>query len=148
MDFIMRPIGIIHTPFKEKSQTPVQFSRSTAMGEINIFPEYEAGLDGIDEFSHLILLYAFHTAQKTTSLMVKPLLDSERHGIFSTRYFSRPNPIGFSVIRLIDRTGPRLQIQCVDMLDETPLLDIKPYVPEFDVVRTDKIGWFANRAFQ
>ncbi len=105
MDFIMRPIGRIHTPFKEKSQTPIQFSRSTAMGEIEVFPEFEAGLDGIDDFSHLILIYAFHTEGKNTELMVKPLLDSERHGVFATRYFCRPNPLGFSVVRLIDRTA-------------------------------------------
>ncbi len=148
MDFIMRPIGRIHTPFKEKSQTPIQFSRSTAMGEIEVFPEFEAGLDGIDDFSHLILIYAFHTAGKNTELMVKPLLDSERHGVFATRYFCRPNPLGFSVVRLIDRTGLFIQVQCVDMLDETPLLDIKPYIPEFDVIQADRIGWFANRACQ
>jgi tRNA (adenine37-N6)-methyltransferase len=148
MDFIMRPIGIIHTPFKEKSQTPIQFSRSTEMGDIQIFSEYETGLDGIDEFSHLILIYAFHAALKSTELVVKPLMDTESHGVFSTRYFSRPNPIGFSVVRFIDRTGPHIHVQCVDMLDETPLLDIKPYIPEFDIVPADKIGWFANRAIK
>jgi tRNA (adenine37-N6)-methyltransferase len=148
MDFIMRPIGLIHTPFKEMSQTPIQFSRSTALGEIELFPEFEDGLDGIDEFSHLILIYAFHASPKKAELVVKPFLDNGRHGVFATRYFCRPNPIGFSVVQLIDRTGLRIQVQCVDMLDGTPLLDIKPYIPEFDVVAADRIGWYANRAFQ
>ena len=146
MDFLLRPIGRIHTPFKEKSQAPVQSSRSTAMGDVELFPEYESGLEGIEGFSHLILLYAFHDAPRCTSLIVRPLLDTENHGVFATHYFCRPNPIGLSIVRFIDRTGPHIHVQCVDMLDETPLLDIKPYIPEFDDMPADRIGWFANRA--
>jgi tRNA-Thr(GGU) m(6)t(6)A37 methyltransferase TsaA len=142
----MKPIGVIHTPFKEKSETPIQFSRSTAVGEIEMFPEYEAGLESIDGLSHLILLYVFHEALDCQDLLVKPFLDDQTHGIFATRFYRRPNPIGFSVVRLIQRNGLRLQIQWVDMLDGTPLLDIKPYIPEFDVHPVDKLGWYATRA--
>ena len=148
MEFCMKPIGVIRTPFKEKSETPIQSSRSMAFGEIEVFAEYEAGLESIDGLSHLILIYVFHAALNSMDLMVKPFLDDERHGIFATRFYSRPNPIGFSVVRLIQRTGPHLEIQCVDMLDGTPLLDIKPYVPEFDVRTVDKPGWYAMRAHQ
>lgn len=143
--FEFNPIGIIHTPFKEKAATPIQFSRSTAFGEIEVFPEFEEGLTGIEELSHIILIYVFHEALNSKSLLVKPFLDEQTHGIFSTRYYTRPNPIGFSVVKLIERNGTRLNIQWVDMLDGTPLLDIKPYVPEFDVHKVDKLGWYATR---
>jgi tRNA-Thr(GGU) m(6)t(6)A37 methyltransferase TsaA len=146
MDFHMKPIGVIHTPFKEKSDVPIQSSRSTAFGEIEVYSEFEAGLDSIDGLSHLILIYVFHEALNSTDLMVKPFLDDEKHGIFATRFYRRPNPIGFSIVQLIQRSGPLLQIQCVDMLDGTPLLDIKPYVPEFDIRSVEKLGWYATRA--
>ncbi len=146
MDFCMKPIGVIHTPFNEKSETPIQFSRSNTLGEIEIHPEYADGLDGIEGLSHLILIYVFHAALNSTELKVKPFLDNETHGIFATRYYTRPNPIGFSVVRLIQRNGLRLEVQSVDMLNGTPLLDIKPYVPEFDVCEVDKLGWYATRA--
>lgn len=146
MEYRMKPIGVIHTPFKEKSETPIQFSRSSAQGEIDIFPEYEAGLTSIEGLSHLILIYVFHEALESRELLVKPFLDDNFHGIFATRYYTRPNPIGFSVVRLLEREGVHLKIQWVDMLDGTPLLDIKPYVPEFDVHSVEKLGWYATRA--
>jgi tRNA (adenine37-N6)-methyltransferase len=145
MEFSMKTIGVIHTPFKDKAETPIQFSRSTALGEIELFPEYEQGLESIDELSHLILIYVFHEALNSQDLLVKPFLDDRLHGVFATRFYRRPNPIGFSVVRLIQRTGLRLQIQWVDMLDGTPLLDIKPYIPEFDVHTVEKLGWYATR---
>ena len=124
MEFCMKPIGVIHTPFKERSETPIQFSRSTAFGEIEVYSEVEEGLTGIEELSHIILIYVFHQALDSKPLMVKPFLDENTHGVFATRYYARPNPIGFSIVRLIGREGPRLKIQWVDMLDGTPLLDI------------------------
>jgi tRNA-Thr(GGU) m(6)t(6)A37 methyltransferase TsaA len=144
----MKPIGVIHTPFKEKTGMPIQASRSSFLGEIEVFPEYEAGLESIDGLSHLILIYIFYEALNSTELMVKPFLDDKTHGIFATRFYSRPNPIGISIVQLIQKTGPILKIQGVDMLDGTPLLDIKPYVPEFDVRVADKLGWYATRAHQ
>jgi tRNA-Thr(GGU) m(6)t(6)A37 methyltransferase TsaA len=146
MEFCMKPIGVIHTPFKESIGTPIQSSRSTASGEIEVFSEYEAGLESIEGLSHLILIYVFHNALDSKELMVKPFLDDALHGIFSTRFYRRPNPIGLSVVRLNQRNGLLLKIQNVDMLDGTPLLDIKPYVPEFDVHTVEKLGWYANRA--
>ena len=145
MEFSMKQIGVIHTPFKEKSETPIQFSRSTALGEVEVFPEYEEGLESIDELSHLILIYVFHEALGNHELLVKPFLDDQLHGVFATRFYRRPNPIGFSVVRLIQRTKTRLQVEWVDMLDGTPLLDIKPYIPDFDVHTVDKLGWYAKR---
>ncbi len=145
MEFCMKPIGVIHTPFKERSETPIQFSRSTAFGEIEVYSEVEEGLTGIEELSHIILIYVFHQALDSKPLMVKPFLDENTHGVFATRYYARPNPIGFSIVRLIGREGPRLKIQWVDMLDGTPLLDIKPYIPEFDVHSVEKLGWYAKR---
>ena len=145
MEFSMKQIGVIHTPFKEKSETPIQFSRSTALGEVEVFPEYEEGLESIDELSHLILIYVFHEALGNHELLVKPFLDDQLDGVLATRFYRRPNPIGFSVVRLIQRTKTRLQVEWVDMLDGTPLLDIKPYIPDFDVHTVDKLGWYAKR---
>jgi tRNA-Thr(GGU) m(6)t(6)A37 methyltransferase TsaA len=144
----MKPIGVIRTPFKEMTGTPIQASRSSFLGEIEVFPEYEAGLESIDGLSHLILIYVFHEALNSAALMVKPFLDDKTHGIFATRFYSRPNPIGISIVQLVQKTGSLLKIQGVDMLDGTPLLDIKPYVPEFDVRSADKLGWYATRAHQ
>jgi tRNA-Thr(GGU) m(6)t(6)A37 methyltransferase TsaA len=144
----MRPIGKIHTPFIEKAATPIQYSRSTVEGEVELFPEFETGLDGIDGFSHLILLYVFDRSTRCKELMVKPLLDTEEHGVFATRYFCRPNAIGYSVVEFIERTGTRIKVRNVDMLDDTPLLDIKPYVPEFDTVTASSTGWYSHRSIK
>lgn len=146
MEICLKPIGVIRTPFTSQSETPIQFSRSVACGAIEIFPEFEMGLDGLDELSHLILIYVFHKATGNHDLLVTPFLDDKPHGVFATRFYRRPNPIGFSVVRLLERSGLRLKIQSVDMLDGTPLLDIKPYIPDFDICEPDKLGWYANRA--
>jgi tRNA (adenine37-N6)-methyltransferase len=145
-EYCMKPIGVIYTPFKEKTDAPIQASRSSFLGEVEVFAEYEAGLESIEGLSHLILIYVFHEALNSTALMVKPFLDDKKHGVFATRFYSRPNPIGISIVQLVQKTGPLLKIQGVDMLDGTPLLDIKPYVPEFDVRSADKLGWYASRA--
>jgi len=142
----MHPIGIIHTPFKQLTETPIQSSRSSAIGEIEIYEDFIEGLQGVEEFSHLILLYIWHHAPKAESLKVKPFLDDNKYGVFATRFPSRPNPIGLSIVHLLECNGNKLKIQGIDMLDETPLLDIKPYVPEFDMHSTDRIGWYSRRA--
>lgn len=147
-EFCLKPIGIIHTPFKNQTGMPIQASRSSHLGEIEVFPEFETGLESIEGLSHLILIYIFHQALNSTELMVTPFLDDKQHGVFATRFYSRPNPIGISIVQLIERSGPLLKIQNVDMLDGTPLLDIKPYVPEFDNRSPDKLGWYADRAHQ
>jgi tRNA (adenine37-N6)-methyltransferase len=140
-EYCMKPIGVIHTPFKKKSETPIQFSRSTAHGEIELFSEYEQGLEDIEELSHLILIYIFHEALNSKDLLVKQFLDDKNHGVFATRFYRRPNPIGFSVVRLIQKTGLHLQIQWVDMLDGTPLLDIKRMCPSLMFIQwTNWVG--------
>ncbi len=145
MEFILHPIGVIHSPFTEKSSTPIQPSRSQALGLVEVDPEYVEGLLDIEEFSHIILLYAFHQSSGY-SLRVEPFLDDREHGLFATRYPCRPNPLGLSVVRLVSRQGNTLTIQGVDVLDGTPLLDIKPYVPDFDLQRDVKAGWYEHRS--
>ncbi|ASJ16162.1 tRNA-Thr(GGU) m(6)t(6)A37 methyltransferase TsaA [Thermococcus chitonophagus] len=136
-----KPIGIIRTPFKEPKGVPIQSSVAKGVrGEVIVFPEYAEGLKDLDGFSHIILIYHFHLA-KPGSLLVKPYMHDEYHGVFATRAPSRPNPIGISVVRLLRIEGNILYVEDVDIVDETPLLDIKPYVPEFDIRRVDRIGW-------
>ena len=140
-----KSIGIIHSPFKEPSEAPIQATLAKDIqGTVNIFPEYAEGLTDIDGFSHIILIYHFHLSREV-ALKVKPYLDSELRGVFATRAPSRPNPIGVSVVRLIKVERKKLHIRDVDIIDGTPLLDIKPYVPEFDTREKEKIGWLANK---
>jgi tRNA (adenine37-N6)-methyltransferase len=146
MEITMKTIGVIHTPLLEKSDAPIQSSRSDIAGTVEVFPQYLEGLDGIEGFSHIILLYGFHQSEQEISLKVQPFLDDQLHGIFTTRYPNRPNPLGLSVVRLLNRKENRLEFLGADMLDGTPLLDIKPYVPEFDIFTVTKTGWYANRA--
>jgi tRNA-Thr(GGU) m(6)t(6)A37 methyltransferase TsaA len=141
MEIFMHPIGIIHSPFTDKSQMPIQASRFQAKGVVEIYPEYAEGLQDLEGFSHIFLLYAFHKSSGY-SLLVKPFLDDHLRGLFATRYPARPNPIGLSVVRLIGRQGNTLEIEGVDMLDSTPLLDIKPYVPDFDIRTDTRNGWY------
>lgn len=145
MDLLMKEIGVIHTPIKEKKDAPIQASRSDIAGAVEVFPQYLDGLDGIEDFSHIFLLYGFHQSEKDFALKVQPFLDDKEHGIFSTRFPCRPNPIGFSVVQLTGRFANNLQFFGADMLDGTPLLDIKPYIPEFDVFTVDKTGWYHHR---
>lgn len=136
-----KPIGTIHTPFKQPQGTPIQPRAARGVeGTVEILPEYAEGLKDLKGFSHLLLIYHFHLAGKTR-LRVKPFLDNAVHGVFSTRAPCRPNPIGLSVVRLVRAEGRKLLIQDVDIVDNTPLLDIKPYVPEFDIQDVDKKGW-------
>ena len=146
MEFTFKGIGVIRTPFLEYEYVPIQSARSDVEGTIELFPEYLAGLDGVEEFSHLILLYVLHQASAEVHLKVKPFLDDHQHGVFATRYPVRPNPIGLSVVRVVDRQENRINFLGADMLDGTPLLDIKPYIPEFDIHEASKIGWYASRA--
>jgi tRNA-Thr(GGU) m(6)t(6)A37 methyltransferase TsaA len=145
MEYILKPIGIIHSPFNDKSETPIQASRSRAIGQVEVHPEFAEGLQDVEGFSHLILLYAFHCSPGYT-LRVKPFLDDQSRGLFATRYPCRPNPLGLSVVRLLARRDNVLEIEGVDVLDGTPLLDIKPYVPDFDVRTEVHTGWYAHRS--
>jgi tRNA-Thr(GGU) m(6)t(6)A37 methyltransferase TsaA len=142
---IYKPIGAIHSPFKEPRDAPIQSACATDIeGTVEIFPEYSEGLADLEGFSHIILIYHFHLS-KGHSLRVKPYLDNELRGVFATRAPARPNPIGMSIVRLVKVEGGKLYIRDVDILDGTPLLDIKPYVPEFDSRSTEKIGWLSGK---
>jgi tRNA (adenine37-N6)-methyltransferase len=145
--FLMDPIGIIHSPFKNKEETPIQSSRSQETGTVEIFPEFSEGLQDLEGFSHIILIYVFHRSPEF-SLKVTPFLDSEKRGLFSTRYPARPNPIGISAVHLQKLNEYILTIEGVDVLDGTPLLDIKPYVPDFDIRLETKTGWYKNRRYK
>jgi tRNA-Thr(GGU) m(6)t(6)A37 methyltransferase TsaA len=145
MEIVMRPIGVIHSPFTDPQQTPIQPTRSEAIGQVEVYKEFSPGLQDIDGLSHLILLYVFHHSS-AYSLHVTPFLDDQPRGLFSTRYPSRPNPIGLSIVRLLARRENVLEIEGVDMLDGTPLLDIKPYVPDFDIRQDVETGWYATRS--
>jgi tRNA-Thr(GGU) m(6)t(6)A37 methyltransferase TsaA len=140
-EFRYKSIGVIHSPFKEPKGTPIQPAAAEGVnGKVEIFPQYTEGLRDLEGFSHIILIYHFHKA-KEPALIQKPFMDTEPRGVFAIRSPSRPNPIGISVVRLGGIEGSTLQVQDIDIIDGTPLLDIKPYVPEFDARATQKIGW-------
>ena len=145
MEFVMRPIGVIHSPFTDRKQTPIQPTRSQAVGQVILHPEFADGLQDVEEFSHIILLYAFHQSEGY-SLRVRPFLDDQLRGLFATRHPCRPNPIGLSIVRLLALRDNVLEIEGVDVLDGTPLLDIKPYVPDFDVRTNTHAGWYEVRS--
>jgi tRNA-Thr(GGU) m(6)t(6)A37 methyltransferase TsaA len=142
---VYRPVGIVHSPLKEASGAPIQsFVARDIEGVVEVLPQYVEGLRDIEGFSHLILIYHFHLSSKS-SLIVRPHLDDGTHGVFATRAPARPNPIGISVVRLVRVDGTRLYVTGLDILDGTPVLDIKPYVPQFDATGTERIGWLRGR---
>ena len=143
--FTMKPIGIIHSPFKKRRDMPIQSARSQAAGTVEVYEAFSDGLKDVEGLSHLILLYVFHHSAEYM-LHVKPFLDDTPRGLFATRYPSRPNPIGLSVVRLRNVHGNHLEVEGVDVLDGTPLLDIKPYIPEFDVWQDVRTGWYETRS--
>ena len=145
MEFTMRPIGVIHSPYEEKEQIPIQASRSKAIGRVELYPEFVEGLKDIEGFSHIILIYAFHHSTGY-DLHIKPFLDDQERGLFSTRYPYRPNPIGISIVHLLSRQGNSLTFEGADVLNDTPLLDIKPYVPDFDQQIDVRTGWYETRS--
>ena len=145
MDIALRAIGTIRTPFAASAGTPIQSRYSEgAKGTVEIFDEYAAGLKDIEGFDRLWLIYLFDRAVEA-QLVVRPYLDDAQHGIFATRSPARPNRIGISSVRLLAVERARLTVADVDMLDGTPLLDIKPCVPEFDYLPVQRIGWFEGR---
>jgi tRNA-Thr(GGU) m(6)t(6)A37 methyltransferase TsaA len=140
----LKPIGVIHTPFQQASGTPIQTRAAEGVeGTVEIFPEFVAGLRDLDGFDRIWLLYWFdRTAFDQTGLIVSPYLDPHgSHGVFATRAPARPNPIGMSPVRLLEVRGNVLRVRDLDMLDGTPLLDIKPYVPQFDCFEVTRSGW-------
>ena len=142
----LKQIGVIHTPYKTSAGCPCQACKSELIAEIEVFKEYEGGLKDVEGFSHLVVLYLMHKS-KGYSLLVRTPWDTEPHGLFTTRSPHRPNPIGISIVRLLERKGNILRVRGVDAIDGTPLIDIKPYVPEFDEKeKTEvRIGWFEGK---
>jgi tRNA (adenine37-N6)-methyltransferase len=135
-------IGVIHTPFKESKGTPGQpVAAPDSIATVELFPQYAEGLVDIEGFSHLILLFHMHKV-KNAPLIITPFLDNKEHGVFATRSPARPNPIGLSVVKLEKVEHHILHISGVDILDGTPLLDIKPFIPAFDMRIANKTGWF------
>ena len=135
------PIGVIQTPFEKPAGTPIQPPGAEGIrGRVEVYPPYRDGLADVEGFSHIYLIYWFHRAGAAT-LRVTPFLDAQQRGVFATRSPARPNPIGLSVVRLLRVEDGFLAVEGVDMLDGTPLLDIKPYVPSFDHRPEARTGW-------
>lgn len=146
-----KPIGIVHTPFKEPRGTPIQSAMIEARAveaTVEVFREFAAGLKDLDGFSHVMLVYHFHLA-RVPSLIVTPFLDDKPRGVFSTRAPARPNPIGISIVQLVSmRPEGFLLVRGIDILDGTPLLDVKPYIPAFDTIAADRTGWLGAKGHE
>jgi len=141
-----KPIGVVRSRFKEPCGVPIQSAVAKGInGTVEVFAEFVEGLKDIGGFSHIILLCGFQQT-KCFSLTVKPFVDNKQRGVFATRAPSRPNPIGLSVVRLLSVEDSMLNISDVDIVDGTPVLDIKPYIVDFDVRNPEKMGWFDARA--
>lgn len=140
----IKPIGLIRSPFKSKTEAPYQGCRVEHTSELEIFQEYQEGLRDIEGFSHLIVIYYFHQSNGY-SLITRTPWDIASHGVFSTRSCYRPCPLGLSVARLIARDGNVLKVKELDAIDGTPILDIKPYVSGFDQRDQVKIGWMEGK---
>jgi tRNA-Thr(GGU) m(6)t(6)A37 methyltransferase TsaA len=143
--YYVKPIGIIRTPFKHVQGVPIQpvFAKGIK-GTVHVASDFTAGLKDLEEFSYLILIYYFHLV-KGYKLHVKPFLDDTHRGLFATRAPKRPNPIGISTVKLKEIRKNILFVENVDIIDKTPLLDIKPYVPEFDIYKKERIGWLKGK---
>jgi tRNA-Thr(GGU) m(6)t(6)A37 methyltransferase TsaA len=144
-EIVYRPIGVIQSPFKTPEDAPIQprYARQ-AEGQVVLEDQYAEGLSDLQDFSHIILLYHLHLSE-SYSLRVTPYLDDQKRGLFATRAPRRPNPIGLSVVRLVAVEGNTLHVKDIDAVDGTPLLDIKPYVREFDPDVEIRVGWLTGR---
>jgi tRNA-Thr(GGU) m(6)t(6)A37 methyltransferase TsaA len=141
---VCHSIGNIHSPYRDAANMPIQPPGAAGVaGTVTVDEKYQEGLKDIDGFSHLILIYHFHLS-RGFSLKVMPFMDDVAHGVFATRAPRRPNPIGMSIVRLVRVEGSLLHIEDVDIVDGTPLLDLKPYVPLFDSRQDVKTGWLSD----
>jgi tRNA-Thr(GGU) m(6)t(6)A37 methyltransferase TsaA len=144
MGLALQPIGLIHSPHRQAKGTPIQPRWAAGIeGTVELFPEFTPGLRDLDGFDRIWLLYWFDRA-RACQLEVIPFLDTQKRGVFATRAPSRPNPIGLSCVRLLAVEGSRLRVAELDVLDGTPLLDIKPYAPDCDVFDVKRVGWYAS----
>ena len=141
----LKPIGVTHSPNRQEAGTPIQPRWAEHIeGRVEVFPEFAAGLKDLDGFERVWLLYWCDRAAPV-ELLAKPYLDDNVRGVFATRAPCRPNPIGLSTVRLLRIEGRMLHVAGLDALDQTPLLDIKPYAPEFDCYAVERIGWLGRR---
>ena len=144
----INPIGTIHSPFRTKEECPVQpLYASGISGRVEVFEQYAAGLKDIETFTHVYLLYQFDRAG-VVELVRPTFLDDEPHGVFASRHPCRPNGIGMSIVKLISRDNNMLEVEGIDVLDQTPLIDIKPYIPRFDRIEGASEGWLANKEWR
>jgi tRNA-Thr(GGU) m(6)t(6)A37 methyltransferase TsaA len=144
-EIAFRQIGTIYSPYTSTSEMPIQPRGALGVaGRVEVLPEYADGLTDLSGFSHIYLLYVFHVTAGM-QLCVVPFLDSQQHGVFATRAPTRPNPLGLSVVRLREVRDNVLVVENLDVLDGTPLLDIKPYVPAFDHWDVDSTGWLTHQ---
>ncbi|MFX1345417.1 MAG: tRNA (N6-threonylcarbamoyladenosine(37)-N6)-methyltransferase TrmO [Promethearchaeota archaeon] len=144
-EICFKPIGVIHTPFKSLKGIPIQSTMSTTKGTIEIFPEYVAGLKDLSGFSHIYCVFFFDMVKLPVPLQSKPFLVNEKKGVFAIRTPFRPNPIGLSILKVLKISENNIYIDNIDILDQTPVLDIKPYVSQYDNVKSTKIGWLKGR---
>ena len=140
----LKPVGIIHSPYKNASEAPYQGRRSEDVSQIEVFKEFEQGLRDIEGFSHIAVIYWFHKSEGY-HLVVKTPWDNKPHGVFATRSPYRPCPLGFTVVQLLGREKNILNVKGLDAIDGTPVLDIKPYVPSLDESSPIKIGWLEGK---
>jgi len=140
-----KPIGIIHTEFKTLKGIPIQFGQSESKGTIEIFPEYIPALKDLDDFSHAYCLYLFDIVKLPVPLQSKPFLDDKEHGVFAIRTPFRPNPIGLSIFEIKSIENGKVIVKNVYVFYNIHLLDIKPYIPQFDARDAKKIGWVQGK---
>jgi len=140
-----KPVGVIHTPFKTLKGIPIQSVMSGENGIIEIFEEYHPALKDLDGFDYIYCLYFFDMVKLPVPLQSKPFLDDDIKGVFAIRSPFRPNPIGLAILKLLKIDGNEIHVSNVEMLDKTPILDIKPYIPAIDTRVTDKIGWLKGK---
>jgi tRNA-Thr(GGU) m(6)t(6)A37 methyltransferase TsaA len=144
----INPIGVIRSPFKTKEECPIQpVYAKKAAGQVEVLPEFAPGLKDINTFSHIYLLYALDRAGRI-ELQRATFLDDTPHGIYASRHPCRPNSIGMSIVELVNIQEGTLTVRGIDVLDKTPLLDIKPYIPKFDCFPDASQGWTADKAWQ
>jgi tRNA (adenine37-N6)-methyltransferase len=144
-EIIYKPIGIIHSPFKTPENVPIQHTGAKGeRGTIEIYPEFAEGLADLEGFSHIMLLFHMHLVEYH-KLKVIPFLDTVERGIFSTRAPVRPNPIGMTIVKLIKIENNLITVENIDMIDQTPLLDIKPCLPMIDDLQDIKLGWLSGK---
>ena len=148
MKYEIEPIGVIHSPYKSKDACPIQGAAAPeGKGRIEVFAEYAEGLKDIELFSHVIVLYLFDRAGKV-QLVRPPFLDDTPHGVFASRHPCRPNGIGLSIVKLEGRQGNVIDVSRIDVLDGTPVIDLKPYVPRFDRIEDAGSGWLEGKALR